>query len=136
MSKTDDRLGALTAKLDRISMAQPGSSSDPPRVPTRSAASASAPQHTDEDAGIAALVFFPMEAGKTMLKTHYMQVLSEFATEEARARPKPHIGKLASTFGVGFERKSHDEDVVAAFKLEGHEVKNRPQVRCFRWVPR
>lgn len=124
MTKMNEKLDALSARMERISMAQSGSSQDAPHAPPKSAGGANTDQHGEADVETIALVFFPMEVGNTMLKTHYMQVLSKFATDEARARAKPRIGQLADTFVIRFARPSHAEDVVAAFKLEGYSVKN------------
>lgn len=125
MMAMNAKLDALTAKLEKVSMGQAGSSRDPPsRGPTPQANFSHTSKGADEDTEAVALVFFPMEVGETMLRTHYAQVVSEFATDGARATARPRIGQLSNTFGVRFARAPHAQDFVAAFKHEGYIVKN------------
>lgn len=125
MAAISSKLDALTAKMEKISVAQAGSSRDPSaRSPAPQASASPAGPGGEKDAETVALVFFPMEVGETMLKTHYAQVLSRFATDAARESARPRIGQLSNTFGIRFAKASHAEDFVAAFRLEGYTVKN------------
>lgn len=99
------KLDALAAKLKKVSMVNAGSSNDSlPCGPASQPGYHQAGARSSDDAEVVALVFFPMEAGETMLRAHYEHVVSKFATEEPRATARPRIGQLGTTFGVRFAR--------------------------------